>query len=80
MVTWKMETGGHIQDKAAQSGHLGRDFGPPSLSDRNHDAGERGGPGRGWGACVLLAADQKVWAGEHSYPPPFPYLIPMQRP
>lgn len=23
---------------------------------------------------------RRYWMGEHSYPPPYPYLIPMQRP
>ena len=50
-----MRTTGHIQN-----GHLGSDFGSPHVSDRNHDVGECGEPGRGWGARVLPAADQEV--------------------
>lgn len=48
------------EGRAAQSGHLGSDFGLPGLSDRNHNVGECGEPGGGWGERVLLAADQEV--------------------
>lgn len=55
-MVFRTRTGGHIQ-----SGHLDSDSGPPHVSGRSHDVGERGEAGRGWGAGVLPAADQEVY-------------------
>ena len=51
MGTWRMGTRGHMQDRAAQSGHLGHDFAPHPISQI--------------GITMLVSVENLEEAGEH---------------